>query len=98
LKKFKGNHMKNKLKLSLIIFLSLLFSLTIMSVIYVATYMDIQTNPTKLLHVITMTKEDKTTLLVALNVVFTIALSLYSFVNLYLSFYKGDSKGVSKGV
>ena len=90
--------MKNKLKLSLIIFLSLLFSLTIMSVIYVATYMDIQTNPTKLLHVITMTKEDKTTLLVALNVVFTIALSLYSFVNLYLSFYKGDSKGVSKGV
>ena len=90
--------MKNKLKLSLIIFLSLLFSLTIMSVIYVATYMDIQTNPTKLLHVITMTKEDKTTLLVALNVVFTIALSLYSFVNLYLSFYKGDSKGDSKGV
>lgn len=86
--------MKNKLKLSLIIFLSLLFSLTIMSVIYVATYIDIQTNPTTLLHVITMTKEDKTTLLVALNVVFTIALSLYSFVNLYLSFYKEDSNGV----
>ena len=86
--------MKNKLKLSLIIFLSLLFSLTIMSVIYVATYMDIQTNPTTLLHVISMTKEDHTTVLVALNVVFTIALSLYSFVNLYLSFYKGVSKGV----
>lgn len=86
--------MKNKLKLLLIIFLSLLFSLTIMSVIYVATYIDIQTNPITLLHVITMTKEDKTTLLVALNVVFTIMLSLYSFVNLYLSFYKGDSKEV----
>lgn len=86
--------MKNKLKLLLIIFLSLLFSLTIMSVIYVATYIDIQTNPTTLFHVITMTKEDKTTILVALNIVFTIALSLYSFVNLYLSFYKGDSKGV----
>ncbi len=90
--------MKNKLKLLLIIFLSLLFSLTIMSVIYVATYMDIQTNPTTLLHIITLTKEDKTTILIALNIVFTIALSLYSFVNLYLSFYKGDSKGVSKGV
>ena len=86
--------MKNKLKLSLIIFLSLLFSLTIMSVIYIATYMDIQTNPTTLLHVITLTKEDKTTLLVALNVVFTIMLSLYSFINLYLSFYEGDSKHV----
>lgn len=86
--------MKNKLKLLLIIFLSLLFSLTIMSVIYVATYINIQTNPITLLHVITMTKEDKTTLLVALNVVFTIMLSLYSFVNLYLSFYKGDSKEV----
>ena len=86
--------MKNKLKLLLIIFLSLLFSLTIMSVIYVATYMDIQTNPTTLLHIITLTKEDKTTILVALNIVFTIALSLYSFVNLYLSFYKGDSKRV----
>jgi len=86
--------MKNKAKLLLIIFLSLLFSLTIMSVIYVATYIDIQTNPTTLFHVITMTKEDKTTILVALNIVFTIALSLYSFVNLYLSFYKGDSKGV----
>ena len=84
--------MKNKAKLLLIIFLSLLFSLTIMSVIYVATYIDIQTNPTTLFHVITMTKEDKTTILVALNIVFTIALSLYSFVNLYLSFYKGDSK------
>ena len=86
--------MKNKLKLLLIIFLSLLFSLTIMSVIYIATYMDIQTNPITLLHIITLTKEDKTTILVALNIVFTIALSLYSFVNLYLSFYKGDSKGV----
>lgn len=86
--------MKNKAKLLLIIFLSLLFSLTIMSVIYVATYIDIQTNPTTLLHVITMTKEDKTTILVALNILFTIALSLYSFVNLYLSFYKGDSKRI----
>ena len=86
--------MKNKLKLLLIIFLSLLFNLTIMSVIYIATYMDIQTNPTTLLHIITLTKEDKTTILVALNIVFTIALSLYSFVNLYLSFYKGDSKRV----
>lgn len=86
--------MKNKLKLLLIIFLSLLFSLTIMSVIYIATYMDIQTNTTTLLHIITLTKEDKTTILVALNIVFTIALSLYSFVNLYLSFYKGDSKRV----
>lgn len=86
--------MKNKLKLLLIIFLSLLFSLTIMSVIYIATYMDIQTNPTTLHHIITLTKEDKTTILVALNIVFTIALSLYSFVNLYLSFYKGDSKRI----
>lgn len=86
--------MKNKLKLLLIIFLSLLFSLTIMSVIYITTYMDIQTNPTTLLHIITLTKEDKTTILVALNIVFTIALSLYSFVNLYLSFYKGDSKRI----
>lgn len=86
--------MKNKAKLLLIIFLSLLFSLTIMSVIYIASYMSIQTNPTTLFHVITMTKEDKTTLLVALNIVFTIVLSLYSFTNLYLSFYKGDSKNV----
>ena len=86
--------MKNKLKLLLIIFLSLLFSLTIMSVFYIASYMAIQSNPTTLFHVITMTKEDKTTLLVALNIVFTIVLSLYSFIDLYLSFYKGDSKHV----
>ena len=65
-----------------------------MSVFYIASYMAIQNNPTTLFHVITMTKEDKTTLLVALNIVFTIVLSLYSFINLYLSFYKGDSKHV----
>ena len=65
-----------------------------MSVIYIATYMSIQTNPTTLFHVITITKEDKTTLLVALNVLFTIMLSLYSFINLYISFYKGDSTNV----
>ena len=65
-----------------------------MSVFYIASYMAIQNNPTTLLHVITMTKEDKTTLLVALNIVYTIVLSLYSFTNLYLSFYKGDSKHV----
>ena len=86
--------MKPKTKLLLIIFLSLLFSLTIMSVFYIASYMDIQNNPTTLFHVITMTKEDKTTLLVALNIILTIVLSLYSFMNLYLSFYKGDSKHV----
>ena len=84
--------MKNKLKLSALILLSILFSLTIMSIFYWLTYMDIQTNPSTLFHVITMTKEDKTTLLVALNIVFTIILSLYSFMNLYLSFYKGDTK------
>lgn len=86
--------MKNKLKLLLIIFLSLLFSLTMMSVFYIASYMAIQNNPTTLFHVITMTKEDKTTILIALNIVYTIVLSLYSFMNLYLSFYKGDSKHV----
>lgn len=86
--------MTNKAKLLLLIFLSLLFSLTIMSVVYVATYMDIQNNPTTLFYIIKMTKEDKTTLLVALNVVFTIILSLYSFINLYLSFYKGNTTNV----
>ena len=84
--------MKNKLKLSALILLAILFSFTIMSVVYWLTYMDIQNNPTTLFHVITMSKEDKTTLLVALNIVFTIVLSLYSFTNLYLSFYKKDSK------
>lgn len=86
--------MKNKLKLSALILLSILFSLTIMSIFYWLTYMDIQTNPSTLFHVITMTKEDKTTLLVALNIVFTIILSLYSFMNLYLNFYKGNTKNV----
>ena len=84
--------MKKKLKLSALILLAMLFSFTIMSVVYWLTYMDIQNNPTTLFYVITMPKEDKTTLLVALNIVFTIILSLYSFINLYLSFYKVDSK------
>ena len=84
--------MKNKLKLSVLILLSMLFSFTIMSIVYWLTYMDIQKNPTTLFHVITMSKEDKTTLLVALNIVYTIILSLYCFINSYLSFYKKDSK------
>ena len=84
--------MKNKLKLLALILLSMLFSFTIMSVFYLATYMNIQNNPTKVFYIITMSKEDKTTLLVTLNIIYTIVLSLYSFTNLYLSFYKGDSK------
>lgn len=86
--------MKNKLKLLTIILLSMLFSFTMMSVLYLASYMAIQSNPTTLFHVIEISKEDKTILLVALNIVYTIVLSLYSFMNLYLSFYKGDSKHV----
>ena len=84
--------MKNKLKLLALILLSMLFSFTIMSIFYWLTYMDIQNNPTKLFYIITISKEDKTTLLVTLNIIYTIVLSLYSFTNLYLSFYKGDSK------
>lgn len=40
--------MKKKLKLSALILLSMLFSFTIMSVVYWLTYMDIQNNPTTL--------------------------------------------------
>ena len=65
-----------------------------MSVFYLATYMDIQNNPNKVFYIITMSKEDKTTLLVALNILYTIVLSLYSFTNLYLSYYKGDKENV----
>ena len=86
--------MKNKLKLLILIFLSMLFSFTMMSVFYIASYMASQQNPTTLVHVIESSKEDKTILLVALNIVYTIVLSLYSFTNMYLSFYKGDSKNV----
>lgn len=56
--------------------------------------MDIQNNPTKLFHIITLTKEDKTILLVALNIVYTLILFEYSLINLYLSFYKGDNTNV----
>lgn len=52
--------------------------------------MDIQNNPTKLFHIITLTKEDKTIILTALNIVYTLILFVYSFINLYISFYKGS--------
>lgn len=86
--------MTNKLKLLTIILLSMLFSFTMMSVFYFASYMAIQNNPTTLFHVIEISKEDKTIILVSLNIVYTIVLSLYSFTNMYLSFYKGDSNHV----
>ena len=82
--------MKNKIKLFAITILSVLFALTIMSIFYWLTYMDIQNNPTKLFHIITLTKEDKTILLTALNIVYTLILFVYSFINLYISFYKGS--------
>lgn len=84
--------MKSKLKLLTLIFLAISFSFTLMSVVYWLTYMAIQNNPTTLFHIIEISKEDKTILLVVLNIVYTIVLSLYIFTNMYLSFYKGDSK------
>lgn len=86
--------MKIKLKLFAITITSLLFALLIMSIFYWLTYIDIQNNPTKLIHIITITKEDKTILLVTLNIVYTLMLFVYSFINLYISFYKGDKKHV----
>ena len=86
--------MKNKLKLFAITILSLLFTLVIMSIFYWLTYMDIQNNPTKLFHIITLTKKDKTIILIALNIVYTLILFIYSLINLYLSFYKGNKNHV----
>ena len=86
--------MKNKLKLFTITILSVLFALTIMSIFYWLTYMDIQNNPTKLFHIFTVTKQQKTILLIALNIVYTLILFGYSSLNLYLSFYKGEKTNV----
>jgi hypothetical protein len=86
--------MKNEFKLFIITVASLLFALVIMSIFYWLTYMDIQNNPTQLFHIITLTKEDKTIILVALNIVYTLMLFVYSFINLYISFYKGDKNHV----
>ena len=86
--------MKNEFKLFIITVASLLFALVIMSIFYWLTYMDIQNNPTQLFHIITLTKEDKTIILVGLNIVYTLMLFVYSFINLYISFYKGDKNHV----
>ena len=86
--------MKNEFKLFIITVASLLFALVIMSIFYWLTYMDIQNNPTQLFHIITLTKKDKTIILVALNIVYTLMLFVYSFINLYISFYKGDKNHV----
>lgn len=86
--------MKNKIKLFAITILSVLFALTIMSIFYWLTYMDIQNNSTKLFHIFTVTKQQKTILLIVLNIVYTLILFIYSLINLYLSFYKGDKNHV----
>lgn len=86
--------MKNKIKLFVITILSLLFTLVTMSIFYYLTYMNIQNNPTKLFHIFTVTKQQKTILLIALNIVYTLILFGYSSLNLYLSFYKGDNTNV----
>lgn len=89
--------MSKKLKLFLITLTSFLFSITMMSIFYVLSYLDIQKYPTFIFYGINIEQQDKLILVISLNIVFTLMLFLYSFIELYISFIDGKSDTLTKG-
>lgn len=90
--------MSKKIKLFLITLASFLFSITMMSIFYVLSYLDIQKYPTyDLFHIITMDSESKLIILISLNIVFTLILFLNTFINLYIIFIDNKNSTPNKG-
>ena len=89
--------MSKKIKLFLITLTSFLFSITMMSIFYVLSYLDIQKYPTDLFHIITMDSESKLILLISLNIVYTLILFLNTFINLYIIFIDNKNSTPNKG-
>lgn len=89
--------MSKKLKLFLITLASFLFSITMMSIFYVLSYLDIQKYPTFIFYGINIEQTSKVILVISLNIVFTLMLFLYSFIDLYISFIDGKSDTLTKG-
>lgn len=89
--------MSKKLKIFVITVLSFLFSITMMSIFYVLSYLDIQKYPTFIFYGINIEQQDKLILVISLNIVFTLMLFLYSFIELYISFIDGKSDTLTKG-
>lgn len=89
--------MSKKLKLFLITLASFLFSIIMMSIFYVLSYLDIQKYPTDLFHIITMDSESKLILLISLNIIYTLVLFLNTFINLYIIFIDNKNSTPNKG-
>ena len=89
--------MSKKLKLFLTTLASFLFSIIMMSIFYVLSYLDIQKYPTDLFHIITMDSESKLILLISLNIVYTLVLFLNTFINLYIIFIDNKNSTPNKG-
>ena len=89
--------MSKKLKLFLITLASFLFSITMMSIFYVLSYLDFQKYPTFIFYGINIEQQDKLILVISLNIVFTLMLFLYSFIELYISFIDDESDTLTKG-
>lgn len=89
--------MSKKLKLFVITVLSFLFSITMMSIFYVLSYLDIQKYPTFIFYGINIEQTSKVILVISLNIVFTLMLFLYSFIELYISFIDNKSDTLTKG-
>lgn len=89
--------MSKKLKLFLITLASFLFSITMMSIFYVLSYLNFQKYPTDLFHIITMDSESKLILLISLNIVYTLVLFLNTFINLYIIFIDNKNNTPNKG-
>ena len=89
--------MSKKLKLFLITLASFMFSITMMSIFYVLSYLDIQKYPTFIFYGINIEQTSKLILVISLNIVFTLMLFLYSFIELYISFIDNKSDTLTKG-
>lgn len=89
--------MSKKLKLFLITLASFLFSITMMSIFYVLSYLNIQKYPTFIFYGINIEQTSKLILVISLNIVFTLMLFLYSFIELYISFIDNKSDTLTKG-
>lgn len=88
--------MSKKLKLFLITLASFLFSITMMSIFYVLSYLDIQKYPTSISGY-DIDQPSKLALIISLNILFTLMWFIYSFSNLYFSFINNESETLTKG-
>lgn len=77
---------KKKLFIITIVLVSIIFTLITMLIFYILSYMNILQYPSTIFHIFTISKEAKLFILILMNISFTIAIFLYYFINLYLSF------------